>query len=181
MEYGSLTYAQVEGTLARLHGAKGEPQRKAFRGRLKHLKRLGIPRGSSPGRGKKILYTNEQVYEWALCLELAEFGLDPTLIVKILDNHWNEIFHYFGAIEAREFSHELFLVVQPSFMESAWSATPPCELQWIQRSSVHDDRKLESLRGARRSIVINVTHLLRAIAVQSVNTDTQLSYMPKEE
>ena len=84
----SVSYAQAEGVLARLHEGTGTTQTKAFRGRLKHLKRLGIPEGSSPGRGAKINYYEDQLLEWAFCLELAEFGLDPTLIVQLMKESW---------------------------------------------------------------------------------------------
>lgn len=86
-----FTYAEAETVLARIHGADPIAQRGAFRGRLKHLKRLGVPIGSAPGRGKKILYSMDQIYEWAFCLELAEFGLDPTLIVSIVKSNIDTI------------------------------------------------------------------------------------------
>ena len=83
-----FTYAQAEAVLARLHGVSGDVQRRAFRARLKNLKRLGIPRGIHPGRGAKIWYHDEQIYEWAFSLELTQFGLDPSLIVGVIERAW---------------------------------------------------------------------------------------------
>jgi hypothetical protein len=74
----TFTYAQVEAALASVHEIPAA-RMKAFRGRLKHFLRLGIV-PSSPGKGNKITYTINNVYMWAICLELEEFGLDPVRI-----------------------------------------------------------------------------------------------------
>jgi hypothetical protein len=78
----TFTYREVEAALAVAHEIP-EARMGAFRGRLKHFLRLGLV-PSSPGKGNKITYTLENVYMWALCLELEEFGLDP---VRIKDLH----------------------------------------------------------------------------------------------
>src|SRR4051812_20669682 len=89
----ALDYAEVETVLARMHHADEVVQRGAFRGRLAHLRRLGIPIGLTPGKGKRISYEIEQVYQLALCLELAEFGLDPSLIVRMVKQFWATQFY----------------------------------------------------------------------------------------
>jgi hypothetical protein len=84
-----FTYAEAEKLLGRLYYVPDERAlRGAFRARLKHLKRLGVPLDSSPGKGVKVAYEAEHLYQWAFCLELAEFGLDPTIIVKLLKANW---------------------------------------------------------------------------------------------
>src|SRR5829696_822695 len=84
-----FTYAEAETVLAQVYEADATVQRAAFRGRLKHLKRLGVPLAMAPGKGAKIAYEYEHLYQWCLCLELEEFGVDPTLIVAILREYWN--------------------------------------------------------------------------------------------
>ena len=61
----AFSHAQAEAVLAGLFGADERVQKAAFRGRLKHLKRLGVPLGSRPGRGSKIDYELEHIYQWA--------------------------------------------------------------------------------------------------------------------
>jgi hypothetical protein len=39
---------------------------------------------SSPGKGRKIFYTLEDVYVWAVCLEMQEFGIDPAIIARFI-------------------------------------------------------------------------------------------------
>lgn len=77
-----FTYGQVEAALAKLHRVDDRALG-AFRGRIKHFQRLGIV-PSSPGRGKKISYEMEHVIIWAFCLELSEFGIDPTIIKRFI-------------------------------------------------------------------------------------------------
>ena len=52
-------------------------------GRIKHFQRLGLA-PESPGKGRKISYKIENVYSWVICLEQAEFALDPSLIKTIM-------------------------------------------------------------------------------------------------
>jgi hypothetical protein len=77
-----FTYGQVEAALAKLHKVDDRALG-AFRGRIKHFQRLGIV-PSSPGRGKKISYEMEHVIIWAFCLELSQFGIDPSIIKRFI-------------------------------------------------------------------------------------------------
>jgi hypothetical protein len=78
-----FTYRQVEAALAGLHNVD-DVSLGAFRGRIKHFQRLGVvPR--SPGKGRKISYTFDDAFVWAFCLELSEFGMDPTIILIVTE------------------------------------------------------------------------------------------------
>lgn len=73
-------YAQVEAALARLH-AIDESGMGALKGVIIHLQRQGLV-PANPGRGKRIDYTLENVWLWAVCLELLQFGLDPKIAAR---------------------------------------------------------------------------------------------------
>ena len=77
-----FTYSKVERALAAVHKISPSAMG-AFRGRIKHFQRLGLV-PSSPGKGRKISYSLEDVYMWAMCLELQEFGIDPIIIKEFL-------------------------------------------------------------------------------------------------
>ncbi len=82
-------YAEVEAALAKIHRVPDESLG-AFRGRIKHLQKLGVV-PSSPGKGKKITYNFGAAVVWAYCLQLAEFGTDPTDIKTFYNITMHEV------------------------------------------------------------------------------------------
>jgi hypothetical protein len=80
-EIGSLfSYGQLETLIARIYGASAKAQAGALRGRMRHLRRLGLPIGVAPaGSGRKIAYSKEHVYELGFCLQLEQRGLTQAL------------------------------------------------------------------------------------------------------
>jgi hypothetical protein len=117
-------YKQVEALLVGLYHVPPEAMG-ALRGRLKNLKRLGIPSGSHTGKGTRVDYTVEQVWQWAFCLELMECGLDPATIVRIVKAHWPEIrdeFKYVARVVRRPTKDNArFMVLMPlNLMSSTW-------------------------------------------------------------
>jgi hypothetical protein len=172
----SLSYAEIESILAGLHHADGDVQQKAFRGRLKHLKRLGIPRGINPGRGAKVLYKEAQLYEWAFCLELAEFGLDPTAIVRLMEQRFkDDILPHLMEARLQRGSDDLFFVASPNLMQAVWQDKPPLPYRWIKSSGLTTwlSRMGHSPTTPRRAILINCTVLGNAIGRLGVTVDSK--------
>jgi hypothetical protein len=170
----SVSYAEIESILARLHGADGDVQQKAFRGRLKHLKRLGIPRGINPGKGAKVWYKEAQLYEWAFCLELAEFGLDPTVVVALMEEKFeNDILHHLTEVRLQRDDDDLYFVASPNLMSAVWQDKEPLPYQWIKSSNAELflRRMGRSPQTPRRAIWINVTTLCNAIGRLGVMVD----------
>jgi hypothetical protein len=85
----TFRYAVVEQALMAVHGFR-ERKKGAFRARLIHFQRLKIVQ-ASPGKGRRIAYRREDIFRWAIALEFAEFGMDPTEIKKVLDMNWIRI------------------------------------------------------------------------------------------
>lgn len=169
----SLTYAQAEGALAQIHGANGDAQRSTFRARLKHLKRLGIPRGINPGRGAKIHYFEEQAFEWLFCLELAEFGIDPTIIVQLIEKHWDgDILPRLKRIQARPGADDnpTYFIAHPSLMRAAWSDVDPLPYEWMDQRTM-----LRKIGRLRRAIMIDVTDLMREWGVVRIAFDSAVA------
>lgn len=84
-----MQYAEVEAILARLRGVRPKAMG-AFKGRIIHFQRNGIA-PSSPGKGKRVEYTFRDVCVWAFCFELADFGIVPTEVKKILMWVWGQV------------------------------------------------------------------------------------------
>ncbi|MGJ0507605.1 MAG: hypothetical protein ACR652_10830 [Methylocystis sp.] len=107
------TYAQVEEALAKLNGAHSDPRRGAFRARLQHYRRIGLVQ-ESPGKGKRVAYTIAHVQIWAFSLCLAQIGIDPTAIKKLVDGFKPKIMAAFQ--DAGRGGEDLYVVFNPWFL-----------------------------------------------------------------
>jgi hypothetical protein len=157
-----FTYAEAEILLARLYKADEAAQRGAFRGRLKHLQRLGIPMGSRPGKGKKVSYDRQQIYQWAFCLELEEFGIDPTVIVRIVEREWEKnILPQFITAERNE--REWFLFTAPRFMSAGWDPWDASDFSLFLACTIDDLNAFVDLSAKTgRGLILSVTRIVRA-------------------
>lgn len=116
-----FTYAEVETILASLHRADAATQKGALRGRLKHFKKLGIPLGINPGKGARIAYTIDTIWEWSFCLSLSQAGLDPTVIATILKYNWTAlILPEFKSCDAGTVDGTSFFYLEPWLMTRSW-------------------------------------------------------------
>ena len=80
-------YAHVEAALAATFGVDVTGKVGWLRGRIQHLRRLGLtPPG--PGKGATIRYRLDDVDRWLLALELEHFRIDPTVAVAAVKNNW---------------------------------------------------------------------------------------------
>ena len=160
-------YKEVETILAKLHGGATEALG-AFRGRLVHFQKVGIA-PSSPGRGKKILYSFEDVAIWAFCLQLAEFGIDPMRIAAIKDALWSQVSPYLLGDNDDEF----LCAVLPSMLSR--DLIEKAEQPKHKNSAIlpldGGDRGFEvvfrnsdlSLQDRTRALVINLSQLRRRL------------------
>ncbi len=165
----AFTYAQAEAVLAGLFGADERVQKAAFRGRLKLLKRLGIPLGSRPGRGSKVDYELEHVYQWAWCLELEEFGLDPTLIAAHVAESWDKTIHPIFLHEPAAGEGDVFAAVLPQLMSRPWrgGTGPLINVARVRRADV--DTLAGRLTGERRRLwLVNVSAITRQVRMLRV-------------
>lgn len=160
------SYAVVEAALARMHGADAEAQKGAFRGRIKHLQRLGLPLGEKPGKGKRIDYTDQQIWQFALALELSQFGLDPNVIVKLISGTWDNFFsdHLKKQVGARH--HEGSVLTIPVSLMSAGWLSPGASMDGLISITWRDrNYTIGTLVDAKRPrvIVIDTWRMLREV------------------
>jgi len=80
--------------------------------------------GVSPGKGKKIDYSREQICQWLLALEFSEFGIDPTIIVSMIQRDWKLLARYIrqAADEESNAGNEVILMMAPAVMSDPWRA-----------------------------------------------------------
>jgi hypothetical protein len=152
-----------------MHAADEHVQEKAFRARLKHLQRLGLPIEENKRDGRRIKYGPNEVYQLAFALELSECGLDPKVIVGIITSQWDRM------RKKIRFAHEIardndrysdvtegnsLILLRTRIMQLAWddpSATDNVPI--FSFTSVVGN----TLDSEDRVIVINVTRMVEKL------------------
>ena len=121
----TFSYAQVETALAGVYEAT-DVQRSAFRGRLKHFRKLGIPQ-RTPGKGSRINYTASDIFQMMVACEFAEFGVDPHLIADIVRRHWRmkgslvDAIDYTQKFLGKDAGNDFHVAVEAHFMSWVWN------------------------------------------------------------
>ena len=175
-------YAQVELALAKVFDVE-DTQQGAFRGRLKHFRKLGIPE-ENPGKGRRLQYTPSDLFQLLVALELSEFDIDPTLIVQIVQQHWKLRKGFFATIRLAQRlpsenpSGDWLVIMRPCFMSaslgqrrmiqsatemSVRSAPNPVEIRFVLAHNA-SNILIPTLREPReRLCVFNLSARIRAV------------------
>ena len=121
-QVAGYSYAQVERALGTLFGAPASAQG-SFRGRVRHFQRIGLVE-VTPGKGRRIAYTAVQAAEWMVALFLAEFGIDPVVIVRSIERERRQLRQWIAEATDDEAlgGNEVFLAAQPKLMSGAWAS-----------------------------------------------------------
>jgi hypothetical protein len=99
-----MQYAQFEEALAQMFSIR-EANLGAFRARLRHLRKLGIPNIPRRGSGNTLAYRREDLFSTYIALALQALGSSPTvaaLIARLTARHLQRL---------RSWEEELFLIV----------------------------------------------------------------------
>ena len=151
-------YAVVEQALMAAHRFV-EQKRGAFRARLIHFQRLKIV-PVAPGKGRRIAYRMEDIFRWAVALEFAEFGLDPTEIKKILALNWHRIEE---AVLGAKNDRDKFLFFHPNL---------------LGRLSREDERETLDKPGAPYDVTIAIIYDLAELN-EEAKTDEALASLDR--
>lgn len=90
MAIKEVEVAELVSVLRHVHGLDAR-QDHAVRARLKHLQRLGFPKGRPQGRGVRTTYDLDEVIKIAAVFELVAVGLSSTLAVDAVRRGWDDI------------------------------------------------------------------------------------------
>jgi hypothetical protein len=107
-------YAEVEAALARVF-LENSKNIAPMRGRLKAFQRAGLT-PESPGRGRVIRYTIANIYDWALALALADFGLPPESIIPFIKQGY--FYDNYLPMIAKKKNDFLFFCVRPFILSN---------------------------------------------------------------
>jgi hypothetical protein len=80
-----MEYRAFESVLAGLHGVTQDDRGK-FRARLRILRDMGVPVVEQPGKGSRIDYRFQDLWETHLGLLFVQFGLPPAQVKTVLED-----------------------------------------------------------------------------------------------
>ena len=88
----------------------------------------------SSGKGTRVAYTYDLACQWLIGLLMAEIGVDPILIVRIIKTRWE----YLGmwvrrATNSDAAENPVYLSLRPRLMSGSWAGgkSDPNTLEWI--------------------------------------------------
>ena len=105
----------------------------AFRGRLRHLRKHGVPDLPAVGRGGVVQYSTQDVVELVVALELEAIGIPPARTPAIITNARSHVPMQLELIRASR-EGDLWFVIAPDVFYGAWNRSFLC------RSDVVDAR-----------------------------------------
>jgi hypothetical protein len=175
-----LTFDQVVTVLARVHEID-DSLRSAFRSRLQNLQRLGVA-PSLPGKGHKILYDGEAIFVWGVCLELAAFGIQPSVSAEFINLHWKKDLRPVF-LSKKSGLGDTFLALTPRLYQSV--AESEFRLGPLERLLYLSSRRSPnpSLSTDYRTGLINLTQVRYKILIEAAYLlfGSELAWPPESE
>ncbi|MBB6190561.1 hypothetical protein FHS51_000774 [Sphingobium wenxiniae] len=150
----TLTYSELIKLLAAMNGIADESEG-AFKARLRHFQRLGFPRGSNTGKGRRAEYDLDMVMQLALAIEFMQAGVSPQRTVDLISKNWLEtrIYMLFAAApgelksdDGRVLSNELALCVSPESLRDL-STDGESEIDYYEAFEFVEVSKLPAFFG----------------------------------
>ncbi|MCZ6861270.1 MAG: hypothetical protein O7I42_13515 [Alphaproteobacteria bacterium] len=114
-------YNQIEAALvAAFNISDGE--RPAFKGRLRHLRKRGVPDLPATGRGGISTYSERDLIELVWAVEMEAMGVSPGKIPTIIENSRSDLPATFGIMSARSSrGGDWWFVVVPNSIVGDWN------------------------------------------------------------
>jgi hypothetical protein len=158
----TIGYGDFEAILAELHGIP-ENARKAFRARLRVMRDAEIPSVARPGKGARVSYTFEDLWEAHLALHLEQFGLPLERVRYVIEDsdgkrRW---FKLMRRCEANHSCDALAFMVSLRFHGDAQDKKRSADSVIIPSDQLNEARRFHDAGGARVYAVINLSKLAR--------------------
>jgi hypothetical protein len=169
------SYAEVMKVLAELYRAGEDAVRGPLRGRIQNLQKLGVPLHGQVGKGKKLDYQRQQIYQLVFCMELAEIGLNPSQVASTVRVLWELAFGGAFLAEAAvpSLDNDRILILVADQMSTAWttpqSPSPFCTVMPMTVKQSDEKTLAEDIAGLKRDkrwrhlSMINVSEIVREV------------------
>lgn len=142
------SYREVMGVLGKFYSLPEDVIQNQLRGRVQNFQKLGIPIGLQVGKGKRIDYGRNEIYQLVLCLELAELGLLPAFIAKIIKETWEKA--YWQIIKGVLKGDKFMIYYKLNLMSAGWEKR---ELSFVEKFHLQEEEgECEEKKAQRRYV-----------------------------
>jgi hypothetical protein len=114
---GKYRYRHAEAALASVFGVEAD-ELGAFRGRLRHLRNIGVPDIPKSGSGRQIEYSRQSIIEMMLALEFEAMGVAPRYAARYAKHYIKE----FAPDPDHPARFDMILVTNPHPFRFPWAA-----------------------------------------------------------
>jgi hypothetical protein len=148
-----MTYqnGQIESALARVCRIPAADLG-AFKGKLRHLRSLGIPKVESVGSGYRVQFSRFDALTMRLALELSMLGVKPSAVVELTSNALKHLKRHDDAGEG----DDIFFVVFPKL---------PLGYTWAATNGLAGVANIAAKIEATNFVTINISRLIREMDV----------------
>lgn len=156
-------YGEIEKALAQVFGMPEPVQTGMLRGRIIHLRKLGFgPRGK--GRGTRTEYDYDAACKWMIALKLQDVGLDPMVVMDVVEGLWWQIGEIVQRANAPESEDDIFVAVYYPVLRAAWHH-PTMPPSFTPFTSKEADKLMRWLTeyADRHAAVFNLSAHLRTL------------------
>jgi hypothetical protein len=158
----TIGYGEFEAILAELHGIP-EDERKAIRARLRVMRDAGIPSVAKPGKGARVSYRFEDLWEAHLALRLEQFGMPLERVRHLIEDsdgqrRW---FKLMRRCEANHSCDALAFLVPLGFHADAKNQNRLADRVIVRSDQLGEVVGLHDAGSARVYGVINLSKLAR--------------------
>ncbi|KAF0134884.1 MAG: hypothetical protein FD148_784 [Methylocystaceae bacterium] len=189
------SYAEVMKALAAIYRASDETVRGALRGRVQNLQKFGVPIdvGAQTGRGRKIDYGREEIYQMMFCLELYEIGLPPVHAVQIVRECWRSVLaDEFKKEWQQPSGNDRIAIVETNLLSGSWRQEYQNALKNNPQVVVGTAITLTSLKGIgslfekrkighwRHCALVNISALVLAVESEMAGALPAATTKPKK-
>jgi hypothetical protein len=161
----AIAYGDFEAILAELHGIPADG-RKAFQARLRVMRDDGIPSVAKPGKGARVSYRLEDLWETHLALHLEQFGLPLERVRDVIEDSdgRRRLFKLMRGCEANHSCDALAFMTVLRFHGSAQKKKLEARNVVVRSDQLGDAVRFHDAGAAQLYAVINLSKLARECA-----------------
>lgn len=156
-----LSFQDLTGLLSKVHGIPHESM-SPFAARIKDFQRRGFPPGTNTGKGRRVAYGAEHVFQIAAVMELSLLGFSPDRAITAVSMWWDELRRAILAARDPEEIRMAFFVSR-DFEGLTWRSEEFFALSFRKDRGADSHDDVAFLVSKARAAGINISKILEEV------------------